>query len=162
MRTICRTAGSAALMFLVGAAHASPPVSHFPKKGMGLFLANEFDLSTIRSSLGPRRTPSKRTFADFGMKPSMATEDSVVFDRPGDWFYALQIVGRRDVNDDGIEDLEVCFIDRAMNGGSYSTFKGLLITRYASSDHAIALSFPPREGVCGSNSKNQGFAAPSR
>jgi len=36
----------------------------------------------------------------------------------------LKIVGRKDVNGDGIEDLEVCFVDQALNGGTYNTSKG--------------------------------------
>jgi hypothetical protein len=148
MKAIFSMIGSACLLLLVGAAHASPPVSHFPTKELGLFLAKKFDLATIRSSFGPRRTPALRTFADFGIKPSSATDDTVVFDRPGDWYYVMYIVARRDVNGDGIEDLEVCFVDRAMNGGSYDTAQGLLVTRYTSSGYAIALSFIPREGIC--------------
>jgi hypothetical protein len=71
-----------------------------------------------------------------------------VFDSPGDWLYELKIVGRRDANGDGIEDLEVCFIDRALNGGTYDTSKGLLVTRYSENDYAVALSFSLNDGIC--------------
>jgi hypothetical protein len=40
------------------------------------------------------------------MSPSKATDDVLEFEST-DWFYQLRIVGRRDVNGDGIEDLEV-------------------------------------------------------
>jgi len=129
-------------------AGAVPLVSYFPKKNVGLFLANTFDLNSIRSSLGPRRSPTLRTFAALGMKPSQATENTLVFETPKEWLYELKIVGRRDVNEDGIEDLEVCFVDRALNGGSYDTSTGLLITRYSANGYAIALSYRLDESVC--------------
>lgn len=127
---------------------AAPLVSHFPQKDLGLFLAHNFDLASIRSSFGPRRSPALRTFADFGMKPSKATESMVVFESPGDWRYEMKIVGRRDVNHDGIEDLEVCFADQALNGGTYNTSKGLLVTRYSANGYAVALSFSINDGLC--------------
>ena len=82
------------------------------------------------------------------MKASKATENALVFDSPGDWRYELRIVGRRDVNGDGIEDLEVCFVDRALNGETYSTSEGLLITRYSAEGYAIALSYSLDDGIC--------------
>jgi hypothetical protein len=133
---------------MMSTTQAAPLVSHFPKTGLGLFLAEKFDLASIRSSFGPRRTNFQRTFADFGMKPSRSTDDLLVFDTPGHWFYALRIVGRRDVNSDGIEDLEVCFTDRAQNGGTYNTSNGILITRYAADAYAVALSFSVLDSVC--------------
>jgi len=127
---------------------AAPLVSHFPKNDLGLFLAEKFDLATIRSSFGPRHSPSQRTFADFGIKPSIATENALAFNIPGDWRYELRVMARRDVNSDGIEDLEVCFTDRALNGGTYNVSKGLLITRYLADGYAVALSYSLKDGIC--------------
>lgn len=140
----CALAG----LVLTNSLQAAPLVSHFPKKNLGLFLATKFDLASIRSSFGPRRSPALRTFADFGIQPSKATEDVVVFETAGEWRHELRIVGRRDANDDGIEDLEVCFTDRALNGGTYDTSKGLLVTRYSADSYAIALSFGLNDGKC--------------
>jgi hypothetical protein len=137
-----------ACLLMMSTVQAAPLVSYFPTKDVGRFLAEKFDLASIRSSFGGRRSPAKRTFADFGMTPSKATEDVVEFDSPGDWLYELKIVGRRDVNGDGIEDLEVCFIDRVLNGGTYNASKGLLITRYSADSYALALSFSLENGVC--------------
>lgn len=130
---------------LASAAHAAPAApppltTYFPATGLGSFLADKFDLASIRSSFGPRRTPALRTFADFGMKPSKASGDTVTFERE-DWFYQLTIVERRDVNGDGIEDLKACFIDRAVGGPTYNARSGLLITRYGPDAYALALSF---------------------
>ncbi|XLZ69289.1 hypothetical protein ABT364_22565 [Massilia sp. SR12] len=136
-----------ACLLLPGAAQAAPLISHFPEHGVGQFLAERFDLASIRSSIGPRRTMAQRTFSDLGMKPTQATDDALIFDSPGDWFYALKIVGRGDVNRDGIEDLEICFIDRSLNGGSYNNAQGLLVTRYTPDGYAVALSFS-RDRAC--------------
>jgi hypothetical protein len=140
MRSRLFLCGLASLV-LASAAHSAPVVSYFPKQDLGRLLAEQFDLASIRSSFGPRRTSAQRTFSDFGMKPSKATDDDLVFDTPGDWFYEMIIVNRRDANGDGIEDLEVCFIDKALNGGSYNTAQSLLITRYSKNSYATALSF---------------------
>jgi hypothetical protein len=130
-----------ACLVLASAVQAAPLVSYFPAKNLGQFLTERFDLASIRSSFGPRRDHGQRTFADFHMKPSKTSEVALVFDTPGEWLYELNIVGRRDVNKDGIEDLVVCFTDRALNGGSYDTSQGLLITRYSHTAYAVALSF---------------------
>ena len=89
---------------LAAPAQAAPMVSHFPQQGLGQFLAEQFDLASIRSSFGPRRTPDQRTFADFQLKPTRVTESLVEFARP-DWFYQMVVTERRDNNGDGIEDL---------------------------------------------------------
>lgn len=138
-----------ACVVMMSSAQAEPLVSYFPKRDLGLFLADKFDLATIRSSINPRRrSDGLRTFKDLGMRPSKVTEKALVFDSPGDWLYELKVVGRRDVNGDGIEDLEVCFVDRALNGGTYNTSEGLLITRYSANSYAVALSFSLDDGVC--------------
>lgn len=137
-----------ALLIMASVVEAAPLVSYFPKKDLGLFLADKFDLASIRSSFGPRRSPALRSFTDFGMKPSKATEDALVFETSGKWLYEMKIVGRRDANRDGIEDLEVCFIDHALNGGTYDTSTGLLVTRYSADGYAVALSHTLNVGVC--------------
>ena len=146
MRSLLLSTALACLM--TGPAQAAP-VSYFPATNLGQFLAEQFDLATIRSSFGPRRSPGLRTFRDFGMKPSKADDGTLVFDVPGEWYYELKILKRRDVNNDGIEDLEACFIDQARNGGSYRSTQGLLITRYSADGYAVALSYSLKDGACG-------------
>jgi len=123
----------------IGPASAAAPASFFPQRDLGKFLADNFDLASIRSSFGPRRTVDKRTFADFGLAPTRSGDDVVEFDGER-WFYQLRVLRRADVNGDGIEDLEVCFTDKA-KGGSYDVRKGLLISRYSDETYAVALSF---------------------
>ncbi len=141
MKKINRIAQVAASLLMMNFAHAAPLTSFFPSAGLGPFLAEHFDLATIRSSLGPRRTHSQRTFAEIGLKPSIATETTLIVAQAGNWLYRLDIIGRRDVNGDGLEDLEVCFTDQAHNGGTYSARQGLLITRYSPTSLAVALSY---------------------
>lgn len=120
-------------------ASLAAPVSHFPKKDIGRFLAENFDVATIRSSLGPMRTPQKRTFAALGIKPSKHGENGVEF-ASDTWHYEMRVLRRADINSDGIEDLEACFTDRAI-GATYNAQQALLITRYSKKELAIALSF---------------------
>lgn len=151
MKNPLLVSGLLGCLVLMNTVQATPLVSYFPSKNLGQFLAEKFDLASIRSSFGPRRTSSQRTFADFGMKPTKATEELLVFNSPGDWLYELKIVGRRDVNHDGIEDIEVCFVDRALNGGTYDSSQRLLVTRYSAADYAVALSFSLDGTVCPTN-----------
>lgn len=148
MRYSCFVSSILAGLALAGSVQASPLVSFFPREDLGRFLAEKFDLASIRSSFGPRRTPELRTFPDFGMKPSKATDDTLVFDTAGDWYYELKILSRRDVNKDGVEDLEVCFTDRALNGGTYHASSGILVTRYSADGYAVALSYRVDDDAC--------------
>lgn len=121
--------------------HAAPPTTtYFPANGIGQFLVEQFDLASIRSSFGPRRSPALRTFADFQLIPTKAT-DSVLEFESANRFYRLRIAGRRDVNGDGIEDLEVCFTDEARGGANYYSQQSLLITRYSPHEYAVALNY---------------------
>lgn len=148
MNIIRIVAGFLVFILLFCPVQAATVESYFPNKDLGRLLSEKFDLATIRSSFGPRRTLAKRTFADFGMKPSQLTEESVVFLMPGDWLYELRVVARGDFNGDGIEDLKVCFVDHALNGGTHDVAQGLLLTRYSGEGYVIALSYSLEEGVC--------------
>lgn len=148
-----RTIAGLFVSLVLGSAQGATPRSYFPDKGLGLFLSQRFDLATVRSSLGPRRTPAQRTFADMGMTPSEVTDKGLVFLSPGDWHYELRVVARGDFNGDGIEDLKACFTDRALNGGTYDAAEGLLLTRYSDNGYVIALNFRLEDGVCPTVSK---------
>ncbi len=130
----------AALAILPAAAYAAvPAVSHIPAQGLGELLARQFDLASIRSSFGPKRGPGKNTFAALGLQPSLAQDDKVVFDSP-QWYYSMTVLRRGDFNNDGIEDLEVCFVDRAKQG-SYNAQRALLVTRYQPHAMLVALAY---------------------
>ncbi len=120
---------------------AAPVTSYMPARGLGELLASRFDLATIRSSMGPRRTAEANTFASLGHRPSNTSDTSVVFDS-GDWYYSLTVLRRGDFNKDGIEDLEVCFVDHARPGyATYNSQQALLVTRYAPDGNLLALAY---------------------
>jgi hypothetical protein len=124
-----------------GSASAADVTSHFPARGTAQFLVANFDLASIRSSFGPRRTTMQRTFASLGQLPTKVTDDKVEFDGP-DWYYSLQVLRRGDLNRDGIEDLEVCFVDKAKGGaGSYDSQQAMLVSRYSDNTLAVALRY---------------------
>jgi len=127
------------LLAAVAVCAAPQAQSFFPKDGVTQFLVQNLDLATFRSSLGPRLSPEKHTFAGLGVVATHVTEDDVVFE-DDEWSYKIRILRRADINKDGIEDLEVCFTDRAKQG-TYSTQQALLVTRYSSSSYVVALRF---------------------
>lgn len=128
-----------AVFFVAGPASAADVTSYFPARGAAQFLVANFDLASIRSSFGPKRTPMQRTFASLARVPTKVTQDEVEFDG-ADWFYSLKVLRRGDFNSDGVEDLEVCFVDKAKEG-HYDSQQALLVTRYSDSSLAVALRF---------------------
>ncbi|MES1947584.1 hypothetical protein C84B14_09557 [Salinisphaera sp. C84B14] len=113
--------------------------SYIPDKGVGEFIISTLDLASFRNSLGPRREPGDHTFADLGMEPTSRSRDGVVFES-NDWRYRIQVLERGDFNGDGIEDLKLCFQDRARDG-TYSVQTPLLVSRYDSAGYLVALAF---------------------
>jgi len=73
------------------------------------------------------------------MVPSKVTESAIEFE-DADWYYGIRVLQRSDSNNDGVEDLEVCFTDRAKQG-SYSTQQPMLVTKYSASSLAVALAY---------------------
>ena len=118
---------------------AAETISYIPESDVEIFVFQKLDLSTFRSSLGPRRTVSMRTFPAFGMSPNVLKKGIIQFETD-DWFYEIEIKGRKDYNGDGIEDLAICFTDRAKKG-TYSARKSLLVTRYSKDGLLVALNY---------------------
>ena len=120
---------------------ATPPRSWLPQRGLGELLATRFDLSTIRSSLGPKRSAAANTFAALGLRASSVSDTGVIFD-DAQWHLSMTVLRRGDFNTDGIEDLEVCFVDRAAPAyATYNAQKALLVTRYAPDGNLVALAY---------------------
>lgn len=114
-------------------------VSHFSTTNVLEQVLAEFDLASIRSSFGPRRDAQHRTFQSFQLKTSMLDAKTMILEDDS-FTYRLQLVSRRDINRDGIEDLEICFSEKAKMG-TYDTQKPILLTKYAATGYAIALEY---------------------
>lgn len=112
-----------------------------PKANIGRLLVDRLDITTFRSSLGPRRTPAMRHFADLGLKPTLIRDDTIEFDAE-DWFYGLTVLERGDKNGDGLEDLVVRIDDHAKQG-TYATTMELVVTRFSKSGDLVAIAFQP-------------------
>ena len=129
-----------------GAAAPAVPKSFLPKKNIEQFIVDNFDLSTIRSSFGPRRLPGQRTFKDLGETSPVIGKGTIEFNSD-DWSYSIKILGRKDYNRDGLEDVAVCFVERSRKG-SYAASAPLLLTRYGPHDLLIAIAYQIEDQSC--------------
>jgi len=100
--------------------------AEWPSTNLAEFVFTRLDLTTFRNSTGGQREPGQRFFTDFGVRP---TEIAATVAKHGgeEWLYSVHVLGRRDFNRDGVEEVAVCFVDKAQNGGTYNTSKPLLL-----------------------------------
>ena len=117
----------------------APMTSYFSQTAVLEQVVAEFDLATIRSSFGPKRDSTHRTLRDFALSTKKLDAKTMILE-DGDFTYHLQLLSRGDLNRDGIEDLEICFTEKAKHG-SYHAQKSFLLTKYAPSVLAVALQF---------------------
>jgi hypothetical protein len=116
-----------------------PITTYFSQTAVLEQVVAEFDLATIRSSFGPRRDSVHRTLKSFELTAKMLDVKTMVLE-DNDFIYHLQLLTRGDLNRDGIEDLEICFTEKAKQG-SYHAQTPFLLTKYSSSALAVALQF---------------------
>jgi hypothetical protein len=90
----------------------------------GQVLARRLDVSTFRSSLGPRIDDSHRVLADFA--PSVTTSATEASLGGLDWRFRLRIVAVGDFDRDGTADWLVWLTDEAKDG-NYRDYRALLI-----------------------------------
>jgi len=141
-----------AFLMACGTSKAAPSdelTSFIPKKNLAQFIADNFDIRSIRSSIRPDRlTPNNPTFASLGLHPRVIGNDTIRFESHG-WIYDIRILGRGDENKDGIEDIAVCFTDDGSGaGGTYLTVQPLLLTRYSDKTPLIAISYEVFDSRC--------------
>lgn len=134
---------SAFLILLSGVALTSDTrtLSHIPFEGLEQFVIERLDLTTFRNSLGPLRSVGMRHFADMGLTPTEISEGRVVLETES-WYYCLEVVDRRDVNGDGIEDLLIRFTDDSKEG-TYLTDYVYLFTCLSEDSDLMALAYGP-------------------
>lgn len=69
------------------------------------------------------------------------SEGRIVFETES-WYYCIEVVERRDVNGDGIEDLLIRFTDDSI-GGTYLTVYMYLLTCLSEDSDLIAIAYGP-------------------
>ena len=135
------------LLVAVGAGAApAAPESFLPQENLERFIVDNLDLSTLRSSLGPRRGPGQRTFKDLGETSPLIGPGTIEF-KSDAWLYRVEIIGRGDYNKDGLEDVAVCFVDRALKG-SYTSVQPLLLTRFGPDGRLVAIAYRIEDESC--------------
>ena len=138
--------GALAVLATAGAAGEGPqklPMrSCIPKTKVAEFVVANLDLASFRNSFGPRREPGQHHFADFGMKPTSVAELKAEFDTK-DWWYSVEVLSRRDINGDGVEDLEVRFTDTAKGSATYKSSARYVVTKYSEASRLIAIAYEP-------------------
>lgn len=135
-----------------------PPGDTWPARHLALFIFERLDPASFRNSTGPSREPGDRTLGDHGVAPpDFVAEDRVVSgyecSQAGEsedcWLYEIQVLGRRDFNGDGEEDVAICFSDVAGNGGSYRSYQPLLLKLAGGRVFAIRFDVDGKPGVEG-------------
>jgi len=116
-------------------------VSFIPSDGLEQFIVDRLDIASFRNSLGPARSPGMRYFRDLGLVPTEISEGRIVFDT-ADWFYCVDVVERRDVNQDGIEDILIRFTDDS-TFGTYLSHHMYTLTCYSEDSDLVAIAFGP-------------------
>ncbi len=116
-------------------------VSYIPSREVESFIMERLDLTTFRNSLGPARSPGMRHFSHFGLVPTEISEGRIVFETDS-WYNCIEVLDRRDVNGDGIEDLLIRFTDDS-TCGTYLTEYMYLITCLSEDSDLIALAYSP-------------------
>ncbi len=99
--------------------------SAWPASNLATFVFEHIDLASFRNSTGPRRRPEQRLFGDLGIKPTRTSETEAVFEG-GDWSYSIRVLARRDFNGDGVQEVAICFADKA-GQGTYNVQQPLLV-----------------------------------
>ncbi|MEK0450853.1 MAG: hypothetical protein RL088_3121 [Verrucomicrobiota bacterium] len=138
--------GALALLAMDGnAAEGSqkPPMQSFiPKSKVAEFVVANLDLASFRNSFGPRREPGQHHFEDFGIKPTSTAELKAELDTKN-WWYSIEVLGRRDFNGDGVEDLEIRFIDNGKGSASYRSSTRYVVTKYSENSRLVAIAYEP-------------------
>ncbi|HEX2205030.1 MAG TPA: hypothetical protein VHG91_17095 [Longimicrobium sp.] len=168
MKRRARTPAARAALLLLAASCASPrpppaPAEEpsrdtWPDRHLASFIFERLDPASFRNSTGPRREPGDRTLRDHGVAPpDFVAEDRVVsgykcsqaVESEGCWLYGIHVLGRRDFNGDGEDEVAICFVDDAHNGGSYRTIQPLLLKLAGGRVFAIHFDVEGKPGIGG-------------
>jgi hypothetical protein len=118
-----------------------PPLTSFlPKGPLEEFVVAQFDIRTINSSLNVGREIYQARVMELGYRPlpRLRPADPLVLDSAAGTI-TISLFERGDHNSDGIEDILVCFNDRAKNGGFNAT-QPLVLQKYSDNTPLVALA----------------------
>jgi hypothetical protein len=116
----------------------APPIGY----PVGYLIAH-LDVTSFPSSIHPRSSAGKRTFADYGFFPVMMSSDEAVLETTEhDWRFEVHILGSNQ------NTITVCLHDQAMNGGSYDAQQILLIRSTEGSTYLTGETFRARDKRC--------------
>jgi hypothetical protein len=130
-------------IWLLGVAMTCPALaaaaesSAWPTSNLATFVFEHLDIASFRNSTGPRRGPGQRLFSDLGIKPTRSSETEAAFESSA-WTYSIKVLGRRDFNRDGVQEVAICFVDAAQQG-TYSVQQPLLVQMLEG--RAVAIAF---------------------
>lgn len=140
-----------------GFAGAQQIKSYLPDQKLGRLLFEQLDLKSFRSSFGPKHE-KMRTLLDLVTHDCPSAEplvtDKMVELNCDEWHYRFSVAQRGDLTGDGVEDLELAYIDEARNGGTYRASGTVTVTRYSSDgrvvfsgrEELLRRALPPRSG----------------
>ncbi len=113
--------------------------SFFPSDNLLKYVFKRLDLTTFRNSTGPQRQTNQRYFSELGYSLVNSRDDELVIESDN-WIFTIKVLSQRDINNDGLEDLEICILDKSKTS-TYFTQEPLLLTQYSETSDLIALSF---------------------
>ena len=116
-------------------------ISFIPEEGIEEFIVEKLDLTSFRNSLGPARSPGMRYFSDMGLAPTEISEGRIVFETET-WYYCIELIERRDINHEGVEDIQITFTDESIEG-TYLTEYIYLLTGLSDESDLIAIAYGP-------------------
>jgi hypothetical protein len=100
------------------------PVSKYPKEKLAQFVIENLDVTSFPSSIGPRMSPGKTFFQDYGFVPRIVKDSEALLEEAdGSWRFHIRVLDRTD------SGIFVCFEDQAANGGTYHTQDVLYLVR---------------------------------
>jgi hypothetical protein len=108
----------------------------WPTRDLPAFIFARLDLSTFPNSTDHQ--VGQRFFADLGIRPTELSDTTAISDTE-EWMYRVELLGRRDFNRDGVDEVAVCFTDWARNGGTYRAQEPLVLVLI--SGRAIAIDY---------------------
>ena len=114
-----------------------------PEKDIASYVVKHLDVTTFRSSIGPRRETGKTAFSDYGFKIISITPLTAEL-KSEELNWAMQIRVLRHT----ASSITICFHDVAENGGSYNAQSCLRLREAPNSDKLIAVESDVKDERC--------------